>query len=118
MPPRPGWIGAPRRPSRPRTGSRGSSTSYAEIAPDFAGVDPGAVWEDTKLGLSHFLSWERGAMVADVAWIKQAARFFAFLMPGMLRVFPTAEAWAPAARSPPCWAPISCSIPTRASAHL
>jgi len=31
-------------------------------------------------------------MVTDVAWIKQAARFFAFLMPGMLRVFPTAEA--------------------------
>ncbi len=23
--------------------------AYVEIAPDFAGVDPGAVWEDTKL---------------------------------------------------------------------
>ncbi len=31
-------------------------------------------------------------MVTDVEWITKAAKFFAFLMPGMLRVFPTAEA--------------------------
>jgi len=65
---------------------------YAQIAPDFTGIDPGAVWEDTKLGASHFLSWERAAVVTDVEWIKQTGKFFAFMMPGMLHVFPTDEA--------------------------
>jgi hypothetical protein len=35
---------------------------YAEIAPDFAGLERGAVWEDTKLGVSHFFEWERSAL--------------------------------------------------------
>lgn len=65
---------------------------YYEIAPDFAGVDPGAVWDDTKLGFSHFRNWERLAVVTDVDWMKHAVRFFGFLMPAQLRTFPTAEA--------------------------
>lgn len=32
---------------------------YYEIGSDFGGFDPGAMWEDTKLGFSHFLRWER-----------------------------------------------------------
>ena len=44
---------------------------YYEVAPDFGGVDPGAVWEDTKVGFSHFLRWERFAVVTDVDWITQ-----------------------------------------------
>ena len=65
---------------------------YYEIASDFAGVDPGAVWEDTKVGFSHFLSWERFAVVTDVDWIKHAVKFFGFLIPAQLRTFPTTEA--------------------------
>jgi hypothetical protein len=65
---------------------------YYEIAPDFAGVDPGAVWEDTKVGFSHFLRWERFAVVSDVEWINHAVKLFSFLMPGEFRVFRTAEA--------------------------
>jgi SpoIIAA-like len=65
---------------------------YYEIAPDFVGVDPGAVWDDTKLGLSHFLSGERLAVVTDVDWIKHSVKFFGFLMPAQLRTFPTTEA--------------------------
>ncbi|WP_156748033.1 STAS/SEC14 domain-containing protein [Mycobacterium sp. E3198] len=30
-----------------------------EIAADVAGIDPGALWEDTKLGLSHFFDSAR-----------------------------------------------------------
>jgi len=63
---------------------------YYEIAPD--SVDPGAMWEDTKLGFSHLRSWERFAVVTDVDWIKHAVKLFGFLMPGELRVFPAAEA--------------------------
>ena len=94
---------------------------YTEIAPDFVGMDPDAVWPETKFGLSHIFDWERGAMVTDVEWVKQAAKFglshlfdwergamvtdvewvkqaakffslFGFLMPGEGRVFSTAEA--------------------------
>ena len=66
--------------------------AYTEIAPDFAGVDPGALWEDTKFGFSHFFDWERAALVTDVEWMSRATKFFGFLMPGEWRTFPTAEA--------------------------
>ena len=64
---------------------------YYEIPPDFVGIDPGAVWEDTKVGFSHFLRWDRFAVVTDVEWIKQTMKFVGFLMPGELRAFPTSE---------------------------
>lgn len=65
---------------------------YYETAADFSGIDPGAVWEDTKVGFAHWRRWERIAVVTDVEWIKQTVRFFSFLLPGELRVFPRAEA--------------------------
>ena len=68
---------------------------YYETAADFAGLEPGAVWEDFKVGMEHFLRWERVAVVTDVEWIRHTMRFFSFLVPGELRTYPTAEA-APA----------------------
>jgi hypothetical protein len=50
---------------------------------------------DTKFGVSHFFDWERGALVTDVEWIKQAVKFFSlfgFLTLREGRVFPFAEA--------------------------
>ena len=66
-----------------------------EIASDLAGFDPGAIWEDQKLGWKHFFDRERCALVTDVAWAKHAAKFsefFGFLWPGEYRVFAEAEA--------------------------
>lgn len=65
---------------------------YYEVSSDFAGVDPGAVWEDAKVGFSHFLRWERFAVVTDVDWMRHAVKLFGFLMPGELRIFPAAQA--------------------------
>ena len=65
---------------------------YYETAPDFAGIDTGAVWEDTKIGMSHLTRWERIAVVTDVDWIKHTMKFFSFLMPGELRAFSRSEA--------------------------
>jgi hypothetical protein len=65
---------------------------YYEFAPDFEGIDPGAAWEDARVGFSHFLSWERIAVVTDVEWLKQTMRFFGFLMPAEVHAFPLAEA--------------------------
>jgi hypothetical protein len=65
---------------------------YYETAGDFAGIDPGAMWEDFKVGMEHLTRWERVAVVTDVEWIKQTIRFFRFLMPGTMKLFPTSEA--------------------------
>jgi hypothetical protein len=65
---------------------------YYELGPDFAGIDPGAIWEDFKVGVEHLTRWERAAVVTDVEWIKQAMRLFSFLMPGAMKSFPTSEA--------------------------
>lgn len=40
---------------------------YYEIAPNFAGFDPGAMFEDFKVGMGHLTRWERIALVADQA---------------------------------------------------
>jgi hypothetical protein len=65
---------------------------YYETAADFDGIDPSAVWEDTKVGMGHFNRWERFAVVTDVEWIRHAVQLFGFLMHGELRVFSPEEA--------------------------
>ncbi len=65
---------------------------YYEFSPDFKGLDPGAMWEDFKVGMEHFTHWERIAIVTDMDWISNALKVFAFLMPGEIRHFPLADA--------------------------
>jgi hypothetical protein len=61
---------------------------YYEIAPDFSAIEPGAMWEDFKTGMEHFLAWERIAVVTDIDWIAHAVRAFGFMMPAAVRAFP------------------------------
>ena len=75
---------------------------YYELAPDFAGIDPGAMWEDFKVGVEHLTRWQRVAVVTDIEWIKQATWLFSFIIPGTIKSFPTsgadeARAWITAA---------------------
>ena len=65
---------------------------YYETAPDFGGISPGAVWEDTKVGLGHLSHWEKFAVVTDVDWIRHTMNLFRFLIPGEMKVFSTDEA--------------------------
>jgi SpoIIAA-like len=65
---------------------------YYETAEDFAGIAPGAIWEDFKVGMEHLTRWERIAIVTDVEWIKNTMRFFSFLMPGEMKSFPASQA--------------------------
>ena len=65
---------------------------YYEIAEDFAGFEPGAMWEDFKVGIEHLTRWERVAVVTDVEWIGKAVRFFAFLLPATTKLFSRDEA--------------------------
>ena len=60
-------------------------------AEDFTGFDPGAMWDDAKLGMRHFSSWERIALVTDVGWLRTAATAFSFAVPAQFRLFHGAE---------------------------
>ena len=60
-------------------------------AEDFTGFDPGAMWDDAKLGMRHFSSWERIALVTDVGWLRTAATAFGFAVPAKFRLFHAAE---------------------------
>lgn len=57
------------------------------LGPEFEGFEAGAMWDDTKLGLSHLRGWEKLALVSDVEWIRAALRIFALAIPGHVRVF-------------------------------
>ena len=69
-----------------------------ELGADFTGFTTGAMWDDAKVGLAHWKTWERIAIVTDVAWVAHAAQMFKFLMPSVVRLFPlneraSAEKW-------------------------
>ena len=64
---------------------------YYQIGADFSGIEAGAVWEDFKVGMEHILRWERIAVVTDVDWIRHTIHAFSFVIPGAVRIFPSAE---------------------------
>ncbi|HTQ13846.1 MAG TPA: STAS/SEC14 domain-containing protein [Rhizomicrobium sp.] len=67
---------------------------YYEIGREYDGIDAGAVVEDFELGMRELAHWRRLALVTDVTWIRQAARLFAFLVHGEVRVFAVRDAAA------------------------
>ena len=60
-------------------------------ADDFTGFDPGAMWNDAKLGARHFSGWDRVALVTDVVWLRGTATAFSFAIPAQFRLFHGAE---------------------------
>ena len=65
---------------------------YYELGPQFSGMDPGAAWEDFKVGLGHISGWEKVAIVTDVDWIRGAVNVLRFMVPGEVRVFGVSQA--------------------------
>lgn len=61
------------------------------LTKDFEGFTTGAMWDDANLGLAHLRAWERIAVVTDVHWVANATRMFAFLLPGLIKVFSNKE---------------------------
>lgn len=61
------------------------------LGEDFTGFDPGAMWDDAKLGFRHFSGWERVALVTDVAWLRAGVHALGFAMPGEFRMFRNAQ---------------------------
>ena len=58
-------------------------------------MDPGALWEDAKTGfdlsVARRADWRRTAVVTDQNWLAEAARLFAWMVPGEFKTFPVAE---------------------------
>ena len=72
------------------------------LGPEFTGYEADAMWEDTKLGVKTFTSYERMAVVTDTAWLRRTVKAFGWLIPGDVRVFPydqldAARTWITAA---------------------
>ena len=67
-----------------------------ELGPAFEGYDPSAMMADAGLGIGHFGSFERIAVVTDAAWIRDSLGLFGGLIPGDVRVFSTIDADAAA----------------------
>ncbi len=72
-----------------------------QLNPEFTGISSAALWDDSKLGLANWKAWERLVVVTDVYRVVHAARLFAFLIPGLVKVFSNearadAEKWVAA----------------------
>ena len=61
------------------------------LGPEFTGFEVAAMWDDAKLGLTHFTGWEKMAVVTDVPWIRITIEAFGLAMPGRVRVFHNSE---------------------------
>ena len=62
-----------------------------QLAPGFTGFTVGAMWDDMKVGLTHWSAWEKAAVVTDNEWVAGAARLFALSMPCPVKVFSNKE---------------------------
>ena len=58
---------------------------------DYEGIEGDAMWEDTKVGLKHFTSFEKCAVVSDVKWLRRSIKTFGFLIPGEVKLFHNEE---------------------------
>jgi SpoIIAA-like len=65
------------------------------VIADFDGLEPGAWYDDVKtglgLGLGHHAAWKRSAIVTDIDWLAKAFRLFAWVTPGEVRTYGSAE---------------------------
>lgn len=53
----------------------------------FEGYTSAAMWQDTKVGLTHLTQFDQIAVVTDVDWIRNSVKVFGFAMPGEVHVF-------------------------------
>jgi hypothetical protein len=82
-------------PALERALDAGDGLRTLYVIEDLDRMAPGALWEDSKLGLDlglkHHHALRRSAIVTDVEWLAQAARLFLWMIPGEARVFPLSE---------------------------
>lgn len=57
------------------------------VGPEFESMTPGAVWSDARIGVTHFSSFSKIALVSDLDWMRHATRLFAPIIPAQVHVF-------------------------------
>jgi hypothetical protein len=57
------------------------------LGDDVTGLSGGAAWQDTKVGLGHYIKWERVAVCTDKEWLRHAVDIFGYLIPGEVKAF-------------------------------
>jgi ABC-type phosphate transport system ATPase subunit len=62
-----------------------------QLGNDFTGFDLNAIFDDAKIGLKHFSSWEKIALVSDHELINTFAKFFGYMLSCELRIFRNSE---------------------------
>lgn len=65
---------------------------YLELGQEFEGYDASAMLADTSIGVGHWTSFDRIAVVSDTDWVRHAIHLFGPLIPGDVRVFRSGEA--------------------------
>ncbi len=55
------------------------------------GFTAGAMWDDTKFGLSHFFAFEKFALISDTEWINNTVKILGFMMPCPVKLFALGE---------------------------
>lgn len=61
------------------------------LGDEFSGYTGGAMWEDTKIGMSHLSSFDKIALVTDHTGYSDAVKAFGWLMPGEVETFAVAD---------------------------
>lgn len=62
-----------------------------QVGPEFETLTAGAVWNDTRLGVTNLTSFSKVALVTDIDWMRGATRVFAPLIPADIHVFRNRE---------------------------
>ena len=57
------------------------------LGTEFTGYDDDAMWEDVKLGVKTFNSYDRMAIVTDDVSVRRTIKAFGWLIPGEVQVF-------------------------------
>lgn len=57
------------------------------LGSEFTDYDTEAMWEDAKLGVRTFNSYDRIAIVTDATWMRRSVKAFGWMIPGEVQVF-------------------------------
>ena len=68
--------------------ARNGEVRFLLLIPEFHGMSGGALWQDLRVGVQHFRSWKRIAVVTDIDWIHHLTSLFGWMTPGETRIFP------------------------------
>ena len=57
------------------------------LGKDFSGYTVVAILDDAKVSVQHLAAFEKMAVVTDVHWITEAAKFFGFFIPCPVKIY-------------------------------